>query len=230
MADEAHQVEHAGRVIRLNGPGSQLLTLQGTGEVTFEWAPKTRSANDLEIRARMMKATGGIGSFPVVRWRIEVGHGSAAWSEPQPALPVVAGEPMLNYSLPARGMAWRVTSRWIRLFFANQGTIVGGALEETIVQVTVLPTWSAFWPLYPYQHLAFPVIGVQQPFPLTAREWRLRDSQGQPVAVGAISIIFVGLLGGTFGVTDAALFKDYGPIPHEAVAWRAALPVYADYR
>ena len=231
MVDPAQQIVHAGRVIKLSGPGSQNLKLQGTGEVLFAWEPADRSANDLELRARIVSASGGIGSIPVVRWKTEIGHGSAAWVEPQPSFQDVAGSPMLNYSLPARGMAWHVTTRWFRIAFANQGTLVGGVLEESTVQVTVLPTWSAAgWALYPYSHLAFPVAGVQQPFPMTAREWRLRDSQGQPIAVGAISILFVGLLGALFGVTDAALFKDYGPIPHEAVAFDSDAPVYADYR
>jgi len=165
-----------------------------------------------------------------VRWFTETGHGNDVWREPAYPLPVIGGTRSVEYSLPARGMVWRSASRQFRIGFRNAGTITGGVVDQTIVQVTVLPVYGAKSPTYPYQHLAQPGAAIQQVFPMTAREWRLRDSTGLPIAVGAISITFVGALGALFGPVDASLLSEYTSLPHDAAAWLTDSLVYADYR
>ena len=217
----------------MNGPASQNLILQGDAlenSIILAYEPKNKEAAELEIRARLVAADGAIGEIPVVRWFTETSHGDAVWREPQPTFPIVSGTPVLSYSLPARGMTWRTAARQWRIGFRNQSMITGAPLLLSTVQVTVLPVWGAWVDRYPYTHLALPVAGVVQPYPLTAREWRLRDAFGLPLALGAASIIQNGLLGALFGPTDGALFSDFSPIPHDAAGWAADVPVYAEYQ
>jgi len=221
---------HHGQVIVLRSPVSQLLDLQGTGQVLLAWEPDDHGAAEVEVRARIVGTSAGLGDIPIVRWSTVTSHGDSAWTEPQPALALVAGTPMLEYSLPARGMSWRVTSREFRIAFRNQGLITGAPLTQSTIHVSFLPGWGAFSPLYPYQHIALPVGGVQQPFPITAREWKLTDFVGLPLAPAAVGILFVGVMGALFGATDGAAFADFRPIPHDAAAFVAGSLVYASYR
>jgi len=217
-----NSISQAGRVITLRGPSSQTLDLQGSGaagavaSTVLEWAPEDRGASEVEIRARIVSTTALLGIEPIVRWFSEIGHGDQVWREPTPVLPVIAGAPYLDYGLPARGMSWRVTSRQFRIGFHNQGTLGGAPVVRTTVQVSVLPAWGAFWPVYPYQHLAVPFLGHQQPFPITAREFKLTDLAGLPLALLAVSTTLIGLNGGLLSVQDGALYADWTPVPHLA--------------
>ena len=81
----------------------------------------------------------------------------------------------------------------------------------------MLPSWGAFWPVYPYQHLAVPFgATVQQPFPITAREFKLTDLASLPLALGAVSTTLIGINGGLLSVQDGALYADWVPVPHLA--------------
>jgi hypothetical protein len=229
------RIHHGGKAILLNGPASQSLDLEGSGaEATAKelvWEPKNKQANEIEVRARLVSSSGNIGDIPIVRWFSETSHGDSVWREPAPTLPIIAGTPVVDHSLPARGMSFRVTARQFRIGFRNQGMITGAPLVRTKVQVSILPGWGAFPPIYPYQQIVLPFgATVQQPFPITAREWKLTDITGQPLALGAVAITFVGILGALFGITDAALYDDFAPIPHDAAAFVASAPCYVSYR
>lgn len=229
------ELDHAGRTITLRGPASQNLNLEGSGLVAIghqvlAWEPDNREANEIEIRARMLSTDAIIGSIPVVRWFSEIGHGDAVWREPQPALPIVQGTPITEYSLPARGMVWRTTSREFRIGFRLQGVLAGPAPTKATIQVTILPGWGLLWPTYPYQHIVFPTAGIVTGFPMTAREWRLTDAVGRPLAPAAVSVTFVGIVGALFGVSDGALFDDWRPLPHDAVGFSASAPCFVSYR
>lgn len=228
------RIWHGGKPIILNAPASQILELEGSGvDATAKelvWEPKDKQSNELEVRARLVSSSGLIGDIPIVRWFCETSHGDSVYREPQPTLPIIAGTPVVNHSLPARGMSFRVTARQFRIGFVNQGMITGAPLLRTKIQVSILPGWGAFPPLYPYQQIVFPIGGVQQPFPTTGREWRLTDITGLPLAPAAVAIVFVGVLGALFGASDGALFADYHPIPHDAAAFVASAPCYVSYR
>ncbi len=228
------RIAHGGKPIILNGPASQILELEGSGEEAtakeLTWEPKDKQANEIEIRARLVSTSGNIGEIPIVRWFSETSHGDSVWREPPDVMPIISGTPYVEHSLPARGFSIRVTARQFRIGFRNQSMITGAPLERTKVQVSILPGWGAFPPIYPYQQICFPVVDVQQPFPITPREWKLTDITGQPLALGAVAIVFAGIIGGVFGATDGALYADFGPIPHDAAAFLASAPCYVSYR
>lgn len=224
------RIRHGGKAILLNGPASQNLDLEGTGAKELTWEPKDKQANEIEVRARLVSSSGLIGDVPIVRWFSETSHGDAVWTEPAETLPIISGTPVVDHSLPARGFSFRVTARQFRIGFRNQGMITGAPLVRTKVQVSILPGWGAFPPIYPYQQIVFPFAGVQQPFPITAREWKLTDATGKPLALGAIAIVFVGILGALFGATDGAIYDDFGPIPHDAASFVASGGCYVSYR
>lgn len=226
-------IEHGGHLIKLAGPGSQELNVQGAVQATvFAWEPKTRSAHELDVRARIVDAGGVLGDIPVVRWFSEIGHGDAVDRDPEPAFPIVAGTLMQNYSLPARGMSWRTPARQFRIGFQNISMLTGAPLTRTKIKVSVLPVWGAYTGVFPYQTLQGPVVaGVQFPFPLTAREFKLTDAFGLPLALGVVTVIFIGLLGALFGPVDGSFYADWRPIPHDAVAFGAGPgSSYAAYR
>ncbi len=222
MADRFDQMRQAGRVIELNGPSSQLLTLQGSGAsgaIGFEvlaWDPKDHGATEMEVRARITSTSAALGIEPIVRWFMEIGHGDATLREATPVLPIIVGSPYLDYGLPARGMSWRVTARQFRIGFRCQGSLGGAPITETKVQVSVLPGWGAFSPRYPYTHLALPFTAQQQQFPITAREFKMTDLAGLPLALAAVSTTLVGINGGLLSVQDGALYADWTPIPYLA--------------
>lgn len=234
-------MKQGGRTIVLDAPSSQTLILKGSevaalaagtvaGWVDFNWTPQDKGASEVEIRARIVSTSAVLGIEPIVRWYAEFGHGDQTWRDPTPVLPSIAGSPYLDYGLPGRGMSWRITARQFKIGFRTQGTLGGAAVAETRIQVSALPGWGAFWPVYPYQQLAVPFSAVQQPFPITAREWRLQTLTGVAIAPGAIAITLIGINGGLIAVVDAALFAEYRPIPHLAAGWVAAAACEAAYR
>ncbi len=235
-APPPNSMKHAGREIVLNAPSSQTLELKGSGVagaagwLEFNWEPVDKGATELEIRARIVSTSAALGIEPIVRWFTEIGHGDQTWRDPPPVLPIIVGSPYLEYGLPGRGMSWRVTARQFRVGFRTQGTLGGAAVADVSVQVSALPGWGAFWPVYPYQQLAVPFSAVQQPFPITAREWRLQTLTGVPLAPGAIAIRLIGINGGLLAVVDGAEFAEYRPIPHLAAGWVAAAACEAAYR
>ena len=217
--------------VDLRGPSGVSLNLSGFASKQIAWEPVKRGQMELEVRARIVGTSAIIGSIPIVRWDMELGHGKNVYREPNPALPQIAGTPMLKYSLPARGMIFRINARELRLFFELQGPLAGVPIPELAIRVSIMPCLGAWCPCPIHQAIAFPFAGVQQPFPAEAREWKLTNEAGLPI-VGqpALSVLFVGVAGALFAPTAANQFQDWSPIPHDAAGWVASSLLYAAYR
>jgi len=230
------EMRHAGRTITLRAPASQELQLQGTGALQLVWEPLDRDAQDLELRARLVDTKMPVGEVPVVQWKCETAHGDAVWSEPQPQFRsgLAAGILVDEFTLPARGMSWRVNAREFRISISAQPSLSEEPVEPTqsVVKVSILPGWGANAPIYPYQQLVR-ANGKGKVFPITSREWRLMDFHGLPLAVGAILVRFLAVnstvIGPIAGV-DAALFGDFRPVPHDAASFQVDFTCYAAYR
>lgn len=219
-------------VMPRRGPTGMVLRLRGTtgSEQHIEWAPVDRRQCEVEIRARLMSCNCALAQIPIVRVKTELGHAEATWTEPPALFAIVAGTPVQRPSLPARGAVWRLNVRELRLTFYNAGVVAGAPWTEGDLQVTIQPAAAMQLPTYPYQDIAFPVAAVQHLFPMEAREWRLTDVVGLPVAPAAVSVIPTGSAGALLGAVDAAAVADFRPIPHDAVGWVASARVYAAYR
>lgn len=233
------QLPFGGRVIQMGAPSSQQFKLSGSGEasgVSLMWQPEGREAFEIEVRARIMGNIGAVEDIPVIRWKTELGAGSAVWKEPFPVrTPPVTGSP--GFAIPARGMVWRTASRQFRISFFSDNTQSGNPLTEATLQVTMLPVWSGQTPdAWAYGDTAqFGILaagGAVSPFPMAAREWLVQTMVGVPYAAGANAMAFVGVNGTVFGPgSDAADYADWRPIPFDAAGWAAVLPAtYAAYR
>jgi len=222
------KMPHAGRVINLRGLASQELTIQGTGSLLLEWETDDRAAQDLEVRARMLSTDiPNDNGVPTCRFGLEVGHGMDVWQEPAPL--AVQLPPLEGYSLPQRGVSFRVNARQFRIAFTpglSENAEAGFnpiTPTKTIVKVSILPGWGAHAPIYPYQDRitnlgppSLPSHGI----PITPREWRWTDSRGLPLPLGVNVIVLLGINGGNalgpLLSIDPALYADWGPIPHLA--------------
>jgi len=228
------QVPFAGRMVNVNSPSSQQFDLRGdSGEasaVTIAWEPQGREAFEVEVRARIMGNDGGVDEFPIVRWKTETGAGQAVWKEPFET-PNGTTLNVPGFAVPARGMVWRNGARQFRISFFNAGTASGSSFGQATLQVTILPVWAGLVDTYPYADSRAVVTLTGTPFPMTAREWRLMDLRGLPLAPAAVTLAFIGVNGAPFAGGDASLFGDWQPIPFEAAAWAADTPgVYVAYR
>lgn len=219
-------------VVPRQGPtGATLRIRGGTGaEQHVEWAPMDRRQYEVEIRARLMVCNCALGQIPIVRVKTELGHAEATWTEPPTPFAVISGTPYQRPSLPARGAVWRLNVRTLRLTFFNAGVVAGAPWTQGDVQVSIQPAAAMCLPTFVYQDIAFPVAAVTHLFPMAAREWRLTDDTGLPLAPAAVSVIPVGAAGALLGAVDAASIADFRPIPHDAAGWVASARVYAAYR
>ncbi len=222
-----HNQPHSTEILQGN-PGSVLDLVAGANRIQ-EWNPADRRVHDLELRAQMTSCSGAIGQIPVIRWSLEIGHGDVTYSSPAPTDPVISGTPILDYTLPARGLVLRLSARVLRAKFRLDPPIAGPAIATAKVQVSIQPALGPV-PVFPYQHLANPFAGVRQPFSPDHREWKLHDATGQPLAPLAVAITPVGSLGALLGPVDGALFADWTPIPHDATAWQASAAHWASFR
>lgn len=221
----------------LRGPSGQILRLAPTGKtLQIAWETLERRQCEVEIRARMVEAQGTgdpppLGLIPIVRMRAELGHGKVVWRDPSDPFAIIAGAAFQHYSLPARGAVWRLNVREFRLAFTLLPPLSGADFASVSVQVSVQPCLGMPLPLFPYADLAFPVgPTIQHAFPMEAREWRLADATGLPLAPAAVGITFAGINGALFGPIDGASVADYRPIPHEAAGWLPTFPTWAYYR
>lgn len=237
----ASTMPFGGRGVVLLGPSSQQLRLGPQAEEWVWWQPAptgegAREAFEVEIRARIVGTTATFagGQIPVVSWSDKVGHGQDVWPEPFPMLQNAAPFGQEPFNLPARGMVIRTAARELGFGFRNVGTLDGQPVDETTVKVTFLPVWGGSRQAYTYSQMSFPapaIGGTPQPFPMTAKEWRLTDARGLPLPALGPSVTFIGLTGVPFGITSASFFGgDWFPIPHDAVAWLPDAPVYAHFR
>jgi len=220
----------SGAKVTLRGPSGVTVKLDGEGYTNrFAWEPERpkRIATELEIRAKIIGSTAGLGQDVPVRMAAEIGHGKIVWNSPNTPLAQVGGDVLQQWDLPARGLLLRIAARELRLAF----TLVPGsfpAIANAVVQVSVQPVQDSHLPVFPYAARA--PAASRQGFPLEAQEWRLTDANGQPLAVGAVGLVFGGLVGSLFGPLDGALVADWRPIPHNAVGWVPDALCFAQYR
>ena len=171
-----------------------------------------------------------IGEIPKVQWWCEFGHGDAVWRQPPPALAQIAGTPMEDYSLPARGMVWRTNSREFRIGFRNRNSLGAGTLTNCTLQVSILPCCGQSPPLYPRANEpGIPIGGVVQPFPMEANEWKLTDAEGRPLTIAG-GVTLVGIAGALFGPLLYTEVQEWLPIPFDAVGYQPADLVWAAFR
>jgi hypothetical protein len=228
---DIRQVPFNARMVTLGSPSSQQLTLQGIGPKVIAWEPTGKEAFEVEVRARIMSNNQAAENFPIVRWWTETSAGNAVWKE---RFPVPADTTQSqDFRIPARGMVWRTGARQFRIAFYCDGVTANqAALVNAVLQVSILPVWGTTVDTYPYQdggplNAADP---AYQPFPITAREWKLQTVLGVPFAPAAQGTVFFGLNGAFFLGADASAYADWQPIPFEAVGWAAPLDSYAAYR
>lgn len=217
----------------LRAPSSIVLEIPLTGEKTFSWEPKQRDAAEVEVRARILAATGLVlGQIPIVRMLWAIGHGKSVWTEPPPNQPIIVGSPTLPFTLPARGVCTRLSTRELQVTFRFQGLLSGVAPVGSSVKVEIScqPVLCSTRPTLIHELGAFPVAGVIQPFPVEASEWRLSDDIGLPLLLGAVAVIPVGIYGALLGVADGSAYADWRPIPHDAIGWVGSAVHYAQFR
>lgn len=231
MSEHLPAQSTAAGAIQLRGPSSQRLELQGVGEKIYAWEPVDRTQCEVEIRARLTSCNGVLGCRPILSMRVEISHGKTVWREPPEPFNIVAGTPIVQYNVPARGGVWRLNVREFRIAFRNGGVAAGPAWTVGEVDVSIQPASCVEPPRFPRAHHAFPVAPTRvQPFPMEATEWRACDERGLPLAIGAVAILFAGSVGALFGITDGAAFADWNPIPHDAVGWVGSANHYAAFR
>lgn len=210
-----------GKVITLAGPASQELDLGGVAQVILAWEPKDKSAHEIEVRARIVNITDPDSEGdPEVEWSMEVGHGSDVWREPSLSKTSQALK-MKNFTLPGRGMIWRIASRWFRIGFANVGAFATSE-AKSIVQVSFLPVWGEHSGVRPYIYrAAISVANEQHPFPIAAREFRIQNpNSGLPFVAAVTDILFIGVTGNFLDTVDVTNYGDFHPIPHAAAGFR----------
>jgi hypothetical protein len=218
-------------------PGDQV-QLQGVGSGYYEWSPKTRRALDLELRARLVETSCTIGETPLVRFNLEVGHGVQSWNLPQGPLPIVSGTLVEQPILPGRGLLLRLSARRLRINFFGGFTIAGAPVTSSKIAVSVQPAigercCNADWYTQLADPGALPPPPHQQPFPMGAREFRLRNAlTGVPFPAAACVVIYAGVAGGLFGPVDvfAGGLNDWTPIPVHAVSLLTSVLAMVSYR
>jgi hypothetical protein len=231
----------------------------GVGPVTIQWLPEDRRALELELRCEIVSSTAGtaanlpdptaIGDQPLIYYRLEIGHGKAVYTRPSGPTKAVSTTHEQDYVLPIRGLYLRLSTRELKLTLYSPGVFNIPPMpvthptpcKQSVVRVSFQPVLdSGSAPTFPRGDAHFApsaayAPGVKQ-FPMEANEWRVRKLNGLPFAAGVTSLVFVGLNGGALalgGLTDAASFADWTPIPTLARSFTnglATVPMQIDYR
>jgi hypothetical protein len=217
--------------VKLRGPFGQVLTLEGAGPKQIQWAPVDRRVEELEFRA-FITTYGPDPGFPsvppLVRWRLDYGHGQLTYQSPVLMPYTIEGgvDAFSRNVLPARGLCLRTSARELKMTFESPSKIDNTApWGQVKISVSLQPVYAGEPPLVPKQHYAanlalvggFPL----EPFPPEATEFRIFDEQGQPYPPGSGNMAFIDLGGQliaapTLGVD---LFATFQPIPVHAAAW-----------
>ena len=225
------KIPWAGRNIVLRSPASQSLDIEGTGEKLLSWEPEDKEALDLEVRARIVGTTATALQTPVVRWWTETGHGNSVWREPTP-FDQSAAIRMRDWSLPGRGIVFRVAARRFRIAFRGAGLVSDPAslVARNTIQVSIMPTYTNACGC-PYTSSNFAPLDVVHAFPMTAREWRLMTNDGLPVSGGPPRVDLIAVSGAVIATMQQQDYDDWNPIPHEAAGYRLTnTPAYAAFR
>lgn len=227
----------------LRGPSGQVFTITRGGENEIQWAPTDRRACDLEMRVGIVGwlHNGALLSAPdpIVRWFLQIGHGSYVWIEPPPALiPQNVPSVARNY-LPTRGMVVRLNTRELRFLARFEGNF--GAIQtydNIALSVSFQPVIAMQQPMFPQSELVEPPValgtGLLHKFPAEAQEWRLFDREGQPFAAGTVDVSLSSVGGGVSGPFDRSVWADFLPISPRMWGWSLTGPggaiAYAQYR
>lgn len=214
----------------LDYPPGQMLRVSGTGEssaVAFSWATTAKRALDLELRAQPL----GFLDFdpllaPVVRYRLELGHGDAVHKFPATPPSLVVSNPML----PHRGLMLRMSAKELRI--AIWLDEIGDPPAGATFNVSAQPAFgSTQRPSIVMQDVNYEVDSLHQ-FPIEAREFRIvSEATAQPLPLAWGSIAMHSLTGSLLGApVDAALYAQWQPIPLLALCWSSDNLCQADYR
>lgn len=229
--------------LQLDQPIGQRVLLQGLMDKTkvpihVDWLPSQREAMEIEMRALVVTCNAQLGSRPIIRYEVEVGHGESTWSEPQvfPNLVGVLGT-RPGWLLPGRGVSIRLAARqcrinfWIENLFAEPPAAPPAWVSQpnpavppqAEVMVSFMPVFGAYRPVYPTQDLLpLTAPGYFKQIPITANEWRIRDQHGAAFAPAADIITAESIcFGGGFSF-DASVLADWTPIPWYALCFSTA--------
>lgn len=221
-----------GGPVALRAPTAQVLTLVPNQVGQLSWTPEDRRQQETEWRARVIALTPvGIGSTPIVRYAVEAGHGDYVWTLPSPQLKQVEGSPVQLYSLPGRGMVFRLNVREARLGIALTGTLAGPVVTSVTIAMSVQPCTGMQRTTLPDADLASPVGGtIAHALPQDAREWRATTALGLPVPAATIALGIFSLGGTAVGLIDAADLADWRPIPHDGATWLPSATLRVAFR
>lgn len=226
----------ASAVLHLEADAASLDGASEYEEVAWDPSPH-REAQTVEIRARAIALMGNFGANeqPLIRWRHKFGHGTGLWELPIPKTPGLL-RVNLDYTVPARGLMFRMMNRELRLLFKNGGNVAHtGSLTDIQLLVTINPVGESDFQAQQYAQSRFNIVDplARNSFPISAREWALRGESGLPIPVGT-TVNFFSLTGVLYASADASNFADWHPIPEPAQAWNVNANVldgvYAHYR
>jgi hypothetical protein len=225
-------------LVALDGRAGAQLRLERTGPQSFEWSPHDRQALDLELRARIVATTATLGTTPLVRWRLEIGHGTETWSLPVGPIPLISGTRHEDPILPGRGLLLRVSARRLKITFVGGFDLDDGIVESSTIEVSVQPSAAdKCCNADAYQQYgdptALPPPPHVQPFPMGAREFMIRDPfTSAAFGLGGCVVIFTSIAGDLFGPLDVftAGFGEWTPIPVHAIGLLSSVPIGVSYR
>lgn len=224
--------EAVDQVVSLRAAASAVLNLSSdstsvTGSDKYseiEWAPEGgRPAQPVEVRARAIGFQGnfGLNPQPIIRWRMLFGHGTAVWQDPQLQNPGIL-RASVDYTIPGRGLMFRLTTRELKLQFRNAGNAGGTVpvLTNIQLQVTIQPVGASQFDAQQYEQQRTNVVDptVRNQFPFSAREWRLRGESGLAIPAGPV-VSFFSMTGPVFATEPCASYADWAPIPAPANSW-----------
>lgn len=227
---KSDKIEWARGLEWLDYPPGQTIRLSGTGPSSaeaFSWATTAKRALDLELRAQPLAFLDFDPLLaPVLRYRLELGHGDAVHKFPATPPSLVVSSPML----PHRGLMLRVSAKELRLIVWLDE--IGEPPAGATLLVSAQPAFgSTQRPSIVMQDVNYAVDALHQ-FPIEAREFRIRsEATAQPLPIGFGTIAMHSLTGSLLGaVVDAALYADWTPIPLLALCWSSDNLCQADYR
>lgn len=213
-------------VVRLRGPSGLVLKLESTGSKEIQWAPIDRQASEVEVRAAVITHSpdGAPASPPLVRLRLQYGHGSATWTQPLPDPPFTGGAQLLKgFVLPSRGAVLRLSAReiFVKAESPTRADHITAPYAYTLVQVSFQPVFGAPSPLFPRCDVCWadnPGALELQGLPMEAQELRIFNvNNGQPFAAGVLNVAFGDSEGGVTVPVDANAMAQFVPIPAFAV-------------
>lgn len=197
---------NAGKTVELQaGANSQLLS--------FEYASQERLVSDLELRLQVLSPIGSAATTSYqVLYRVEVAAGESTFVEPRQSI-FNRTEPVNEHVLPDRGTIMRLNARGVKVGMRLVQLVA--PIERVKVMVSVQPAAGGEPPQVPPITLAKANAQLTA-FPLTARRFRVRRSDGTPWAAAANLFTLYNLCGRSFGNVDAANYADWTPVPTPA--------------